>query len=59
MTIGGRNNNQNVPVIGDTVFIESGAKILEDVDVENGSVFGANAVVINNVPENCSVGGEK
>jgi len=57
VTIGGRNNNPKVPVIGNNVFIGTGARILGDVRVGNNSIIGANAVVIHDVPDNCSVAG--
>lgn len=57
VTIGGRNNNPNVPVIGDNVFIGTGARILGDIHISDNSIIGANAVVIYNVPNNCSVAG--
>ncbi len=57
VTIGGRNNNPNVPVIGDNVLIGTGARILGDVHIGSGSIVGANAVVLHDVPEKCSVAG--
>lgn len=57
VTIGGRNNIPNVPVIGDSVFIGTGARILGNVKVVSGSIIGANAVVLHDVPERCSVAG--
>ena len=47
VTIGGRNNNPKVPVIGDNVFIGTGARILGDVHIGNNSIIGANAVVLH------------
>lgn len=55
--IGGRFNALKLPVIGDNVFIATGAKILGDVTIGNNCVIGANAVVINDVPDNCVVAG--
>ena len=57
VTIGGRNNNPKVPVIGNNVFIGTGARILGDVHIGDNSIVGANAVVIHDVPANCSVAG--
>ena len=57
VTIGGRNNIPRVPVLGDNVFVGTGAKILGDVRIGDNSVIGANAVVIRDVPANCSVAG--
>jgi glycosyltransferase involved in cell wall biosynthesis/serine acetyltransferase len=53
VTIGGRNELPNVPRIEDDVFIATGAKILGDVTIGQGSVVGANAVVIRSVPPRC------
>lgn len=57
VTIGGRNNIPAAPVIGDNVFIGTGARILGDVHVGSASIIGANAVVLHDVPERCSVAG--
>ena len=57
VTIGGRNNNSNVPVIGNNVFIGTGARILGDVHIGDNTIIGANAVVLNDVPARCSVAG--
>ena len=46
-----------VPVIGNDVYIATGAKILGPITIGNNSVVGANAVVIHNVPENTVVAG--
>lgn len=57
MTIGGRLKISGVPVIGNDVYIATGAKILGPITIGNNSVVGANAVVIHNVPENTVVAG--
>ena len=57
VTIGGRNNEPIVPVIGDRVFIGTGARILGNVKIGENSIIGANAVVLKDVPPNCSVAG--
>lgn len=57
VTIGGRNNEPKVPVIGDHVFIGTGARILGDIHIGDNSIVGANAVVLHDVPANCSVAG--
>jgi serine O-acetyltransferase len=41
-----------VPIIGDNVYIGTGAKILGDVKIGNNVKVGANAVVIKDVPDN-------
>lgn len=57
VTIGGRNNCKDLPVIGNRVMIGTGARILGNVHIGNNCIIGANAVVIHDVPEKCSVGG--
>jgi acetyltransferase-like isoleucine patch superfamily enzyme len=49
---------ENAPVIiGDDVFIGSRAIVLKGVNVGNGAVIGAGAVVVKDVPPNSIVGG--
>jgi len=43
--------------IGDDVFIGAGAKILGAVSLGNGAKVGANAVVLDDVPEGATVVG--
>ena len=45
------------PVIGDNVAIHAGAKVLGDITVGNGARIGANAVVLEDVPERCTAVG--
>ena len=45
------------PVLGDGVFIGAGAKILGAVKIGNGAKVGANAVVLEDVPEGATVVG--
>jgi serine O-acetyltransferase len=45
------------PTVGDNVSINAGAKVLGNVHMGNNSRAGANAVVVKNVPENCTVVG--
>ena len=45
------------PTIGDDVVIGSGAQIIGPVKVGNGSRIAANAVVVNDVPENSTMVG--
>jgi serine O-acetyltransferase len=53
----GYTNDDDCPTIGDNVIINAGAKVLGDIVVGNNSILGANAVVVKNVPENCTVVG--
>lgn len=46
-----------VPVLGNNIFIGSGAKILGGIRVGNNVKIGANAVVIKDVPDNVTVVG--
>ncbi|MGH9350950.1 MAG: serine O-acetyltransferase, partial [Terriglobia bacterium] len=55
--IGGRNQEPEVPLIEDNVFIAAGAKVLGNIVVGSGSVVGANAVVIRSVPPRCVAAG--
>ncbi len=57
VTIGGRSGKYDVPIIGNDVYISTGAKILGDIQIGNNSIIGANTVVITNVPENAVVAG--
>ena len=47
------------PVIGDDVYIGAGAKILGNVCVGNHVKIGAGAIVVDDVPDNCTVVGSK
>ncbi len=51
VTIGGRGHHHEVPVIGDGVVIGAGAKVLGPVRVGNRAQIGANAVVLQDVPD--------
>lgn len=55
--IGGRSNKKGVPKIGNNVYIATGAKILGNITIADNVIIGANAVVINDIKSNCSVGG--
>ena len=57
VTIGGRSKHHAVPIIGDNCHIAPGAKVLGPITIGNNSIVGANAVVIDNVPENSIVAG--
>lgn len=50
VTIGGRGGFQEVPAIGNDVFIGAGAKILGPITIGDGATIGANAVVLHDVP---------
>ena len=57
VTIGVRNFHGGAPTIGDNVLIGAGAKVLGEIFVGNGSKIGANAVVLEDVPEGATVVG--
>jgi serine O-acetyltransferase len=52
----GAERNQN-PILGNDVYIGCGAKVLGAVRVGNGARIGANAVVVQDVPEGATVVG--
>lgn len=53
----GYSNGTDSPTLGDNVVINAGAKVIGKVHMGNNSRAGANAVVIKDVPENCTVVG--
>ena len=59
VTIGvaNRGRHKGVPIIGDSVYIGPGAKIIGNIVVGNNVAIGANAVVVSDVPENACVAG--
>jgi serine O-acetyltransferase len=57
VTIGYKDDKGGLPSIGSNVYIGTGAKILGPVTIGDNVVIGANAVVIKNVPSNCTVAG--
>jgi serine O-acetyltransferase len=53
----GYSNKTDRPHLGDNVTICSGAKIIGGIKMGNNSTAGANAVVVKDVPDNCTVVG--
>lgn len=53
----GRWDEEKLPVIGDNVVIGSGAKIIGNVKIGNNAKIGANAVVLKDVPPDCTAVG--
>lgn len=51
VTIGGTSGKDKYPVIGDNVFIGTGAKIIGDVNIANDIAIGANSVVTKSFDE--------
>lgn len=57
VTIGGKSGWYEVPIIGDNVHVNAGARIIGPVRIGNNVEIGANAVVVKDVPDNCIVAG--
>lgn len=57
VTLGGKSGHYKVPIIGNNVYIATGAKILGPITIGNNVTIGANAVVINDVAEGETVAG--
>jgi serine O-acetyltransferase len=57
VTIGGRSDHYEVPVIGNDVLIGVGATILGPIKVGDHATVGANSVVIDDVPSYALVAG--
>ncbi len=55
VTIG--KNHDGIPTIGDNVFCGCGACVLGPIHIGNNVKIGANAVVVNDIPDNCVVVG--
>lgn len=53
----GYSNKTDTPELGDNVVVNAGAKIIGKVKVGKNSIVGANAVVVKNIPDNCTVVG--
>lgn len=51
VTIGATNGEENAAIIGDNVFIASGAKIIGNIRIANDVGIGANAVVVKSIEE--------
>lgn len=53
----GDDGNGGCPTLGDNVFVGVGAKVLGKIAIGNNVKIGANAVVVKDVPDNCTVAG--
>lgn len=49
------NSRGGAPIIGDNCLIGAGAKIIGNVHIGNNVRIGANAIVVDDVPDNCTV----
>jgi len=52
-----RGKKKGIPVIGDNCYIAPGVKIIGNINIGNNVAIGANAVVVNDVPNNAVVVG--
>lgn len=50
-TIGATNGSENAPILGDNIFIGSGARIIGDINIANDICIGANAMVTKSFNE--------
>lgn len=50
VTLGGNGTEYGVPRVENNVYVGAGAKILGPIRIGEGSVIGANAVVVHDVP---------
>lgn len=57
VTIGNKKPGGKSPIIGNNVYICVGAKVLGEITIGNNCIIGANAVVLDSVPENSIVAG--
>lgn len=58
VTLGGRHEDTpGGPVIGDNVYIGTGAKILGPIHVGDNAKIGANSVVLKDIPADCTAVG--
>ena len=55
VTVG--SNRNDIPTLGDNVFLGCGACVLGGIHIGNNVKIGANAVVLKDVPDNCVVVG--
>ena len=51
VNIGATNGSPNAPIIGNNVFIGTGAKIIGDITIADDVAIGANAVVVKSIEE--------
>jgi serine O-acetyltransferase len=57
VTIGGRSGSRQMPVIEDDVYLGPGCRILGPITIGRGVLVAPNAVVIEDVPPDVTVGG--
>lgn len=57
IVIGHKNKDEMAPKLGNNVFVGAGAKIIGDIEIGDHVIIAPNAVVVDNVPSHCVVGG--
>ncbi len=57
VTIGRSLDPEEIPTIGDDVYISAGSRVIGKIKVGNNVIIGANSVVNKDVPDNCIVAG--
>ena len=59
VTLGGtgKERGKRHPTLGNNIIVGTGAKILGNITIGSGSLIGAGSVVIESVPEHCTVVG--
>ena len=57
VTIGRSLGPEEIPFVGNNVYISTGAKIIGKIKVGNNVLIGANSVVTKDIPDNCIVAG--
>ncbi|WP_418357298.1 serine O-acetyltransferase [Shewanella basaltis] len=57
VTIGQKNSFSGFPIIGNNVYIGSGAKVLGDIVIGDNTIIGANSVVTTSFDSNSVIGG--
>ena len=56
-TLGSKRKDSGGPIIGNSVYIATGSKLLGRIRVGDGAVIGANSVCTHDVPERCAAAG--
>lgn len=56
-TIGRSLDPEDIPTIGNDVYISAGVRIVGNIHIGNNVIIGANAVVCKDVEDNCIVAG--
>ena len=57
VVVGSKNDNTQIAVIGENVELAVGCKVIGKVSIGNNVIVAPNAVVVDDVPDNCIVGG--